>query len=261
MTLPPYAIAVILDNSDTAIDGDFYPNRFGAQKTTVDRLAQYYFSTNPESQIAIHTMGSAEFGIRCSFTSMQSKIISAMNNVSTGGKLLFQKALKCALMSLKHCSDKVEEKRVLAFIGNDHDVTSREIANSISSTFRREDVPLDIVIIGKNVPNVSFFRRICSDIPRSTCLNVPSCDTVLSDVVLKSDIRPGKKISQINPREIGCNDPKYLTALFLSQQVAKQKKKEATPGSIDMLINQEAPTSTIGRTAQVHKPKRSTKKK
>ena len=224
MALPPYAVAVILDNSYTAIDGDFFPNRLAAQKTAVDRLSQYYLSTNEKSQIAVFTMSSSEFGIRTSFTSSHSKILSSMSNITTGGKLQFQRALKSALMSLKHCSLKIEEKRVLAFIGNEHDVTSKDIANSLSLAFKREDVSLDIVIIGKNVPNVSFFKRICSDIPRSTCLIVNSCDTVLSDAVLKSDIRPGKKLSQINPRDIGYNDQNYIMALNLSQQVAAKPK-------------------------------------
>ena len=268
MALPPYAVAVILDNSDTAIDGDFIPNRFDAQKTAVDRLSQYYLSTNPESQFGINTMASEEFGIRSSFTSNHQKIMLSMQNIKIGGKLLFQKALKNALLSLKHCNAKTEEKRVLAFIGNDHDINSPEIVKKTVNTFKREDVSLDIVIIGKSVPNVPFLKKICREIPKSFCIEVRECDTVLSDKVLKSEIRPGKKISQINPREFGMSDPNFIRALEMSEAFAREKKekekkedeKEKGKEPAEVILQPEKMKSSIIKAAQIHKTKKRAKK-
>lgn len=230
MSLPPYAIAVLIDNTDISIDGDFYPNRLDAQKTTVDRLSQFYFSSNPKSQIGIVTMGSKEFGLRTSLTSSHTTILKTLQNIKPGGSLYFLKALKTIMIMLKYCNIDVEEKRVLAFIGGDHGINDKEKANEIATTFTREDIPLDIVIIGKRVPNVPLIKNMCRQIPGSNCIEIRECDNLLSDKVFSSKICPAKNLSQAELNELIENEPAF-SVIRQSMAHSAQKKDPSKSGS------------------------------
>ena len=51
MTNEGQAIIIFIDNSETSINGDFYPNRLDAQKTAAERLIQFFTRVNPQTQI------------------------------------------------------------------------------------------------------------------------------------------------------------------------------------------------------------------
>jgi len=230
------AITFLLDNSSNSIDGDFIPNRFEAQKTAVDRLVSYYFSSNSETQIAIGTIGSKEFGIRLSFSSSYEKIIGIMQGISIGGSILVEKALRCAVISLNHCHPSIKERNVFLFIGSDHGLTM-PIAESLIEAFKQNDVSLDIVVIGKYVSNISVLKKMCSRIPHSHFLEVPSSETVLSDNILQSDIRRGKNPSKMDVKDFAKNDPHLLEAIRRSQEITNIN------GNTPVLIGISAPNS------------------
>lgn len=224
MSLPPYAIAVLIDNTDTAIDGDFFPNRLDAQRTTVDRLSQFYYSSNKKSQIGIVTMGSKEFGLRTSLTSNHTEILKTLQNIKPGGNLLFQKGLKIITMMLKYSSKDIEEKRILAFIGGNHGIETKEEADQIAAIYVREDIPLDIVLIGRRIPNVHLIKSICRAIPGSNCLEVRECETLLSDKVLSSKICPMKTLSPSELQDLFDSNPEFSDAYHQSLANSQSKK-------------------------------------
>lgn len=99
------AVAILIDNSATSIDGDFYPNRLTAQLITAGRYAQHLFSENPNNQVAIGTLGDTEFGIRASFTTSLPKIESIFNNIVSSGSIDLERGLKSAILALHHCNN------------------------------------------------------------------------------------------------------------------------------------------------------------
>ena len=219
MTLSSRAISIFIDNSAVSINGDFIPNRLEAQKTTIDRLSSYYFSSNPETQIAVGTLGSSEFGIRVSFTSDYEKLISSIQNISCGGILNLERGIKSALLSLKYCNRSIKEKNILLFIGSEHNLTMNSVIDIIN-IFKKENISLDIVLFGQNIKNTLPLKKLCKEIQHSHYLEILQSNTVLSDNVLQSDIRRGKDPSKMNSKElVKCakNDPELLNAILLSQ--------------------------------------------
>ena len=96
----PTAVAILIDNSATSINGDFYPSRLQAQILTAVRYSQFLFSGNQNSQVAIGTLSHMEPGIRMSFTNSYQKIENSLNNITSSGNIDFLKGIKCALLAL-----------------------------------------------------------------------------------------------------------------------------------------------------------------
>jgi 26S proteasome regulatory subunit N10 len=195
VVLKPTAVAFLLDNTHSSIDGDFSPTRLEAQKLTVDHFVQYIFTVQPLSQIAFGTLCKLESGIRCSFMSCHERILGSFPSITSRcGALDLATGIRCAILALRHCKSDIVTKRILAFVGSDHDIADSTIAGQVAEQLLKEKVLLDIVAFGRDVRHKQSLRRLIPEAIASQChfLDVPSLGTVLSDSVLASPIGPGR---------------------------------------------------------------------
>lgn len=210
----PKAVTVLIDNSSCSINADFFPNRLEAQKTATERYAQYLVSVNPESRIATCTLSNTEFGIRSSFTNSREKLVTSMNMISSSGSLLdLLRGIKCAILALRSCNTPLMEKRILTFVGTDDIYFNKEEMRSISDTLLKENIYLDIFVIGKSVKNIAILESIIPEPMRPDCvfMVVERSNTVLSDDVLSSPIGPMQAKYPIS--EISVSYPALAAAL------------------------------------------------
>ncbi|KAH0791553.1 26S proteasome regulatory subunit rpn10-related protein [Histomonas meleagridis] len=189
------AVIMLIDNSSPTINGDFYPSRIEAQKVAVDRLSQHYLDLNLNSQIAIATIGSDEFGIRSSFTSSKEKLEQALQNISTGGKILIEKGVRSAFLSLNHCGSNVEEKHIIIFIGSIHDLT-KEKAQKLNREANQKQIILDVVVFGLD-PNDIPILKLLYNHEKGSFVHIPTSPTILSDSVLSSKLGFGQRPTRI----------------------------------------------------------------
>jgi 26S proteasome regulatory subunit N10 len=219
ISLGPRAVAFLLDNTLSSIDGDFYPTRLEAQLSTVERFAQYLFAVEPLSQIALATLCSSECGLRSSFTDSQSRLAQSLRTVTTRcGILSLAQGIRLGILALRHCPVEVVAKRILAFVGTDHDITDSS-ASELAGQLYKEKVSLDIVVFGNDVGRVAVLRKLIHPEVASQCtfLRILSSNTVLSDDVMASAIGPGKQEVQMPVSEVAKSDPWLAEALALSQ--------------------------------------------
>ena len=188
----PKAFVVLIDNSANAIDGDFYPSRLEAQKTTVERLSDYLLNMNPRTQFALGTLGSHEFGIRTSFTSEPKRLNAGLQSVSSGGKIEIEKGLKSALLAFSHADSEIEEKRILLFVGSDNNLSSYE-AKQLGEAATQKGIRIDVVVFGKELFNWQNLKFLNSKMKDVEFLKIPEARTILSDAVLVSQIGPGRE--------------------------------------------------------------------
>jgi 26S proteasome regulatory subunit N10 len=196
----PRAVAVLIDNTHSSMDGDFYPTRLEAQKNTVERLAQYLFTLQPSSQLAIGTLCSSECGIRSSFTSCQLRISNSLRPVTSRcGVAQLSLGIHWSILAFHHCNQNISLKRILAFVGGDHDILDEAIAVNLADQLLKEKVYIDIVVIGLDVPGVKLLKKLIPTEVESKChfLEVPNSDTVLSDNVLASPIGSGEESARV----------------------------------------------------------------
>jgi 26S proteasome regulatory subunit N10 len=242
------AVVILLDNTSTSMDGDFYPTRLKAQTLTVERFAQYLLTVESHAQIALGTLSSSEFGVRSSLTNSLKRINDALQTVTArAGSARLASGIRWAILALHHCSPDIRTKRILAFIGSEHDITTI-IAAELSEKILAEKIYLDLVVFGPDVPRIPVLRGM---IPKSldggcTFLIIERSDTVLSDNVLASAIGPGQQMARITAEDLAKSDPELAQAMALSQA---QNPRQMRQSSIEMLLlpGRDPPPATSPR--------------
>lgn len=208
------AVTVLIDNSSCSINADFFPNRLEAQKTATERYAHHLMSVNPESRIATCTLSNTEFGIRSSFTNSRERLVTSLNLISSSGTSLdLLRGIKCAMLALRSCNTPAMEKRILTFIGTDNINLEEKEIETVRDALLKENIYLDIFVIGKSVKNIAKLESIIPDAMRPDCVFsvVTHSKTILSDDVLSSRIGPIQAKYPI--AEISVTDPALAAAL------------------------------------------------
>ncbi|EAX94698.1 hypothetical protein TVAG_321350 [Trichomonas vaginalis G3] len=220
MSSDPRSIVMIIDNSSTSINGDFFPTRIEAQRKAVNQLATYIFSLNSNSQVAVYTAGSKEFGIRVSLVSSSSKILPVISQISCGGNLRLETSIKQALIAFHFIEHKCS-KSILCFVGGPNDINENN-SQIIAQKCKKESADLHILTFGNNVPNVPLLEKLAKSVsPKSIFINLPidSGDPlVISDAILKSDLGPGEKNARLELKAISNVDPALTQELMLALQ-------------------------------------------
>jgi 26S proteasome regulatory subunit N10 len=219
MAVGAKAIAILIDNTTTCIDGDFFPTRLDAQKLTIERLSQYLFSVNALSQVAMCTLSSSQFGLRSSFTNVQSRVMDSLKLVTAStGVIRLAAGIKLAVLALHHCSPDVVMKRILAFVGAPHDVANADAAAELAALLLSEKVLIDFVVIGCDSFPRDILRMLIPGRTARMCtfLEVQRSAAILSDNVLASPIGPGQQMAKMQIPGLAKGDPDLAQALSLS---------------------------------------------
>lgn len=236
MNINGKAVVILIDNSPSSIDGDFYPNRLEAQKIAIERLSIYLFSICSYSQVALITMSPDEPGTRSSFTTMSNKISSVLRNIHSTSPilksssslkpfcpLLLEKSLKTALVTIDHFNyqnpnsgDLIDtmpnkennnnnetnsiphiEKQIIAFICSKHDVDSDQKVENIKKAAMSKDTTINIVAFGPDVNDKELLRKLTqSSNPNSKLPNSLNLSTPLN-----SDSPLRKKVTSNHPNK------------------------------------------------------------
>ena len=242
----PTAVVLMIDNSSSSINGDFHPSRLEAQKLTIERYAEYLTSQNTESQIAVGSLASTQFGIHLSFTSVMEgrRIIDVVSQISPGGDILLSRGLKVALLALKHCNPDIKDRKMVIFIASRNDVDDKT-AEEFSALSRQQNVTCEIVIVGNDVPNESCLAKLVPE-PKKL-LVVHKCDTVLSDDFLSSAIGQTELLSKVHLSEYAKRDPRIQEDFSLSKRRPTTKKK--IKDSLELIL-EHSPEQSSGKTRQ-----------
>ena len=192
------AVIIFIDNSATSIDGDFIPNRLEAQKNTVEIFAQNMYTDNENSQIALGTLSSTEFGIRTSFTSNFNRLRCVMSSITPGGSVLLEQGIKLAFLAIKHCSIGQSAGLKMIFFMNYlvllelNDTTIESINKNLAINRK---VNVQFFIIGNDESNKTqkIVRKIFRKTKNTSFLIIEPGDQILSDVVMSKEMGMLKK--------------------------------------------------------------------
>lgn len=217
MTNEGQAIIIFIDNSETSINGDFYPNRLDAQKTAAERLIQFFTRVNPQTQIAIGTLAEDSFGIMASLTMNSMKLEESISKIKRGKLTHLVHGIRCGFLALHHCDPEVNTKRIIVFVGSEHDMTDTKISTQLAQHANKEDVSVDVVAFGDEVNCKDILEDFTSKIhEKSYFVSAKSNSAILSDIVLSSPIGPGDISYQDNVNFE--DDPDLALTIQLSMQ-------------------------------------------
>jgi len=110
------ATLILVDNSDYARNGDFYPTRWEAQEEAANIVAQAKCQENAESAVGLMTMAGKQAEVLVTPIQDPGRILTAFHGVKLGGGIHLTTALQIAQLSLKHRLNKNQKQRVVVFI-------------------------------------------------------------------------------------------------------------------------------------------------
>jgi 26S proteasome regulatory subunit N10 len=219
----PRSTMVIIDNSSSTMNSDFYPNRLEAQLKCAERLAENLKSVDESSQLGIITASPPEDGIRSSLTPSIKSIINSCQAISRGKEPInIDKAIKRSIMALRHGTTPEMKKKILLFVASDANISDDSIAQ-IQKLLTDNQVTLDIVIIGSHVSNLAQLQKLNSfQAPNAIFLLIETgAPASIADFVLATSIGVlSEPIPKINTK-LQKQDPELYNALVESQNRPK----------------------------------------
>ena len=93
---------VVVDNSESARNGDYQPTRFDAQADAVQTLFQTITNGNPESSVGLMSMGGKGPEVHVTLTTEMGKILEGLHHTKQklGGSSHLKTAVQVAAVSL-----------------------------------------------------------------------------------------------------------------------------------------------------------------
>ncbi|KAH0790419.1 vWA-like protein [Histomonas meleagridis] len=246
-----HAYIIIIDNTDSSINGDFIPNRLEAQKTAASRLIQYLSKQPNKPLIGIGVIGKGGPGVITSLTDDQVKLTDSILSIQTGGKAQLVHAIRCAFLAFNNTDTPFLGKSIIAFIGTHNDV-DHEKAAIIARIANENKTSINIVSMGSDVDNRNILEELVRMINCSSYLvkAESSPSTLLSDVVLASPIGPGDG-SQISYADI---DPEL--ALTIQMSLEDNQDNDIDDEELKRVIQESLEDSSYGKISHEEQTKK-----
>lgn len=185
------AVIILIDNSISSINADFYPNRLDAQSIAAERLISYYRRKSAKTQIGIGALSGKQCGILSSLSDRETKANKAISQIKREGEIKLEHAIRCAFLALRHRDKDLSIKRVIAFVASHHEMT-HETADKLAAIANREGTAVDIVAIGSDVNDMDVLEEFVSKLQLESHFIVAEAGSViLADLILASPIGPG----------------------------------------------------------------------
>jgi len=211
MSRYPEAVIILIDNSETSINGDYSPKRIDAQKIAVERLTRYYMQIIPHCQIGIGASASGASGIFLSLSKNIPHIHQAVARIQVGGRMELYTSICKAMLALRR-KEKIEIKgRIVVFIGSLNDLNEKK-CNDLIYKAKLDKISIDIVVFGTEVNNILQLARICSSLTGSRFVNIDDTRNMLSDSIMISSIGSGFNMNSLHSSDplISQVDMNYL---------------------------------------------------
>eukprot|EP01060_Flectonema_neradi_P013691 TRINITY_DN2042_c1_g3_i1.p1 TRINITY_DN2042_c1_g3~~TRINITY_DN2042_c1_g3_i1.p1 ORF type:complete len:379 (+),score=103.78 TRINITY_DN2042_c1_g3_i1:77-1138(+) len=254
------ATYICIDNSECMRNGDFAPTRLASVTDACNVLCSQKTNMNPENGVGFLTMANERVNIVETLTQDLGRLISALTNLTTGGKLNLIQGLQVGQLGLKHRMNKNQRQRIVAFIGSKVDNTEKELV-MLAKRLKKNSVSVDIVCFGcdENIPLLEKFIETVNskqqDKDTSHLLVVQEgqsvADTMCSSAIINPDGPPsgGGSMFDVDPNL----DPELAMVLRMSmeEERARQERNRAEQGGDP---SQSAPPETQAATETAPAP-------
>lgn len=100
------AVMIVVDNSESSRNGDYAPNRFGAQRDAVNILFQSITTSNPESSVGLMSMGGKGPEVLSTLTTEQGRILEGLHRTQKkiGGEVNLATGIQVASVCATYVS-------------------------------------------------------------------------------------------------------------------------------------------------------------
>lgn len=139
----------ILDNSDWARNGDYFPNRWDCQLNSLQLMVEHKGS-NPENSMGLILLGGKQ--VELLLTPVQNqvdKLLGLTHNVKLGGTPKFVQALSISNLVLKHRKDKIHKARIVVFVSSPIPEDEKQLI-TLAKKLKKNSIAIDLILLGEH---------------------------------------------------------------------------------------------------------------
>lgn len=225
---------IVVDSSEYAQNGDYTPSRFDAQRDAVHLLFQAKTNANPESAVALMTMGGKGPDVLVTLTDDFGKMLAALHETKIHGTIHLTTALQVGQLALKHRQNKNQRQRIIVFVCSPI-VEDEATLVKLAKKMKKNSVAVDFVNFGEeaeNTPKLSAFIQAITSSDNSHLVTIPPGPHLLSDTLANSEIVGGTGSAEAGEGtsdfEFGVDpsmDPELALALRMSLEEEQARQR------------------------------------
>ncbi|KAK5131854.1 hypothetical protein LTR08_000521 [Meristemomyces frigidus] len=190
------ATMIIVDNSESARNGDYPPSRWEAQTDAATLIFHSKAQANPESAIGLMSMaGPNGPEVLTTLTTNPGKILDGLHRTKTKGQAHLYTAVMIASLALKHRQNKAQRQRIIVFVCSSVGDSQATLVK-LAKRMKKNGTSVDVVAFGdlseENVGKLRAFNENVKGGEGSHLEIVPPGPNLLSDSIVASPILAGE---------------------------------------------------------------------
>jgi 26S proteasome regulatory subunit N10 len=177
--MPLESTMILLDNSEFMRNGDYVPDRLGAQQDAVTMICRNRTYDNPEATVGTLSMANSRkqgVSLLTAPTRDETKILASFAQLRPDGDLELSTSLQIAQLALLHRTNKNGGQRVIVFIGSP--ITDKiEVLTQVAKKLRKENIAVSVVVMGdidENTEKMNAFVEAANSDGNSHLISVPT---------------------------------------------------------------------------------------
>ena len=188
---------LVLDNSEYMRNGDYSASRLESQEDAALLLANAKLNSNPESTVAVVSMGDG-VEVKLTLTTDEGLVNAAVRGVriaSTRGDLC--SSLQVSQLLLKNRQNTHGSQRIVLFVGSPVLSESAALVRQ-GKLLRKNNIAVDVVSFGEEAENASKLESFVGAVNKkvdgednSHLVTIPAGPHILSDILLTTPVFSG----------------------------------------------------------------------
>ncbi|KAG9257058.1 26S proteasome non-ATPase regulatory subunit-like protein [Emericellopsis cladophorae] len=237
--MPLEAVMVVVDNSESARNGDYQPTRFDAQTDAVQTLFQTITNGNPESSVGLMSMGGKGPEVHVTLTTEMGKVLEGLHHTKQklGGSSHLKTAVQVAALALKHRQNRAQRQRIIVFVCSPIADEKKELVQ-LAKKMKKSNTTVDFVLFGElddeaTQQKLEAFNEAVKSNEGSHMVVFPPSSKLLGDQLISSPILLGEGADGQGGGESGGNneefefgiDPSMEPELALALRMSMEEEK------------------------------------
>ncbi|KAF8475958.1 hypothetical protein BDZ91DRAFT_674031 [Kalaharituber pfeilii] len=189
------ATMIIIDNSESARNGDYTPTRFEAQADAVNLIFSAKTQANAESSVGLMTMGGKGPEVLVTLTTDFGKILSGLHETKIKGELHLTTGIQVAGLALKHRQNRLQRQRIICFVGSPIQEDEKTLVK-LAKKMKKNNIAIDFINFGEidsdNTSKLQAFVDAINASDNSHLATIPPGPHLLSDLLITTPILSGE---------------------------------------------------------------------
>ncbi|KAF2773229.1 hypothetical protein EJ03DRAFT_124256 [Teratosphaeria nubilosa] len=189
------ATMIVVDNSESARNGDYVPSRWEAQTDTANLIFHSKTQSNPESSVGLMSMGGSGPEVLTTLTTNPGKILDGLHRTKVKGQSHLYTGIMIASLALKHRQNKSQRQRVIVFVCSPIEESKDKLVK-LAKKMKKNNTSIDLIAFGDltddNLDKLRAFNENVKGGDGSHLEIVPPGPNLLSDSIVASTILAGE---------------------------------------------------------------------